>query len=210
MEEGMIPLIRKEMSRKNSAELLQILEEYDTEEYTLEAFEAIRQVLKERNINPPDLPLSSASKELLKRDECLDNEEKRIKEVKSRHGCLMAWLILIIIMNSAVALMYLINPLRRGMISQILPNVPVWVSIVSIVISIFIVVCAIALLLWKKWGFWGICATSVVSLIVNLSVGSSGIGQVLFSVFNCLLGVVLLFGVLHIGKKENKGWPQLK
>jgi hypothetical protein len=56
----------------------------------------------------------------------------------------------------------------------------------------------------KKWGFWGFIASSIVALFVNLSIGM-GIGQSLLG----LVGIALLYGVLHIGK-ENKGWPQLE
>ncbi|MBE3115530.1 MAG: hypothetical protein IMZ59_08460 [Actinobacteria bacterium] len=147
-------------------------------------------------------------------------------EAKNRHGCLMTWLVLIIIVNSVTALGYLMYLLLgRGMISQMLQiqmpqsqmlqiqmllNIPAWIFPVSIVFSIFNVVCAIVLLRWKKWGFWGFCATSVAMLVVNLSFVSRGIGPVLVSVLTGLLGVLVLFGVLHIGDKENKGWPQLK
>lgn len=146
-------------------------------------------------------------------------------EAKNRHGCLMTWLVLIIIVNSLTTLSYLIYTFGRGMISQVLQgqmlssqmlqiqmllDIPVWVFSLLIALSIFNIVCAIALLLWKKWGFWGFCATSVAMLVVNLSFVSRGIGPVLVSVLTGLLGVLVLFGVLHIGDKENKGWPQLK
>ncbi|MFZ3387246.1 MAG: hypothetical protein WA120_08785 [Candidatus Hydromicrobium sp.] len=151
-------------------------------------------------------------------------------EAKNRHGCLMTWLVLIIIVNSLGVLGYLMSLLGRGMITQVLQsqtfqsqmpqsqmlqiqmllNIPAWVFPVSIVFSIFNVLCAIALLRWKKWGFWGFCATSVAMLVVNLLFFSRGIGPVLVSVLTGLLGVLVLFGVLHIGNKENKGWPQLK
>ncbi|MCJ7727835.1 MAG: hypothetical protein MUO96_04230 [Actinobacteria bacterium] len=151
-------------------------------------------------------------------------------EAKNRHGCLMAWLVLIIIVNSLTTLSYLIYTFGRGMITQVLQSqtfqsqmpqsqmlqiqmlldIPVWVFSLLIALSIFNVVCAIALLLWKKWGFWGYCATSVTALVINLLFVSRGIGPVLVSVLTGLLGVLVLFGVLHIGDKENKGWPQLK
>ena len=151
-------------------------------------------------------------------------------EAKIRHGCLTAWLVLIIIVNSVGALGYLMYLLGRDIIYQMLQsqmyqsqmsqsqllqiqtllNIPVWVFLVSIVFSIFNLVCAIALFLWKKWGFWGFCASSVVALVLNLSVSSSGIGQVISSTLISLVLVLVLFGVLHIGSKENKGWTQLK
>jgi hypothetical protein len=122
-------------------------------------------------------------------------------DAKSRHGCLTAWLVLIIVASSASALFYLLG---GELIRRTLPNAPEWAFGVLIVFSFFNLVCAVALFKWKKWGFWGFCVSSVVALVVNLSIGLSiakGAGG--------LIGVLLLYGVLHIGK-ENKGWPQLE
>jgi len=121
-------------------------------------------------------------------------------DAKRRHGCLTAWLVLTIVANSATVLMYV---LRSETIRRSLPNAPGWTLPLLIVVSLFNLVCAGALLQWKKWGFWGSCASAVVSLVVNLWLGL-GTG-----VAGAVVGVLLLYGVLHIGK-ENKGWPQLE
>ena len=121
-------------------------------------------------------------------------------EQKQRHGCLTAWLVLMIMGNSAAALIYL---LARQTIKQAFPASPGWLFPVLAVFSIFNLVCAIALFKWKSWGFWGFLLSSIVAFIVNLSTGL-GIGQSLLG----LLGIVLLYAVLHIGKEE-KGWSQL-
>jgi hypothetical protein len=63
--------------------------------------------------------------------------------------------------------------------------------------------------MWKKWGFWGYCATSVSALAINLVYFSSGTLTMIINITGGLLAVLILFGVLHIGR-ENKGWPQLK
>jgi hypothetical protein len=122
-------------------------------------------------------------------------------DAKKRHGCLTAWLVLMIVGNAAAALMYLLG---SAMIRENLPGAPGWAFPVLIVFALFNLVCAVALFQWKKWGFWGCCVSSVVVLVVNLSIGL-GAGTVLFG----LVGVLLLYGVLHIGK-EDKGWPQLE
>lgn len=119
---------------------------------------------------------------------------------KIRHGCLTAWLVLMIIANAATASMYLRG---SGTIRATTPNMPGWALPVLIVASIFSLVCAIAFFQWEKWGFWGICATSVVAMAVNL-LADLGICPT----FSGLLGVSLLYGTLHIGT-DNKGWPQL-
>ena len=105
-----------------------------------------------------------------------------------------------IIANSATALMYLVGAedIRRE-----IPDIPQWSFPVLIVGAILNLVFAIALLRWKEWGFWGFVATSVVIFLVNLSLGFS-FGRALVG----LLGVAILYGVLHIGK-ERKGWSQL-
>jgi len=123
-----------------------------------------------------------------------------MEEGKKRHGCLTAWLILMLVANSVAALAYLLG---RDAIQKQLPNMPDWAFPVLVVMCLFNLACAIALFRWKKWGFWGFCVSSVIALAVNLSIGL-GVGQSLCG----LIGVALLYGVLQIGK-ENKGWPQL-
>ncbi len=132
------------------------------------------------------------------------NEETPIPESttqgKQRHGCLTAYLVVMIIANAAVAVMYLIG--KEG-IKQALPQMEDWVFPVLIGVGIFNLVCAIALFRWKKWGFWGFVASSCLMLVINLSIGL-GIGQSIGG----LVGVAVLYGVLQIGN-EDKGWPQL-
>ena len=119
---------------------------------------------------------------------------------KKRHGCLTAYLVLMIVVNSASALIYLFGSeaVRRNA-----PNMPGWALPVLVVMGIFNLICAIALFRWKKWGFWGFVVSAVAAFFVNLSIGIKP-GFTLFG----LLGVAILYGVLHIGKEE-KGWPQL-
>lgn len=119
---------------------------------------------------------------------------------KSRHGCLTAFLVFMIVANSATVIFYLFG---SDAISRALPNAPGWVFIVLAVFSAFNLVCAIALFRWKKWGFWGFCLSGVVALVINVSIGL-GVGRSLSG----LIGIAILYGVLHIGK-DNKGWPQL-
>jgi len=57
---------------------------------------------------------------------------------------------------------------------------------------------------WKKWGFWGFALSSLIVFAVNLAVGLNITSAILG-----LVGVAVLFGVLHIDK-ENKGWTQLE
>jgi len=124
-----------------------------------------------------------------------------IGATKSRHGCLTTWLVLMIVANSATALMYLFG---SEAIRRALPSAPGWVFPVLGVFALFNLVCSVALLQWKKWGFLGFSVSSVVTLAVNLSMGLG-----LVPALGGLLGLLVLYGVLQIGR-ENKGWPQLE
>ena len=121
-------------------------------------------------------------------------------EHKKRHGCLTAYLIFMIIANSATPLMYLLG---GNAIRQNIPDMPGWALPVLAVFGVFNLMCAIALFKWKKWGFWGFTASAVIVACINLSIGI-GIGSVIVG----LAGVAVLYGVLQIGQ-ENKGWAQL-
>ena len=107
--------------------------------------------------------------------------------------------------NSVLALLvaclyFLVNP---EVIRRTAPNLPGWVFPFMIAAGVSNVLCAVALFRWKKWGFWGFVATTVLALAMNLYLGlkptasSSG-----------LLGVAILYGVLHVGR-ERRGWDQL-
>ena len=80
---------------------------------------------------------------------------------------------------------------------------PNWALAVLVIVSIINLICAIALFRWKRWGFWGFVGSAVIVFFLNLAMGL-GLGTALAG----LLGIGILYGVLHIGK-ERKGWTQL-
>ena len=123
------------------------------------------------------------------------------EQIKQRHGCLTASLILMIIVNSLTAPIYLLG---SKAIRQHLPTIPDWMFTVLVLMSTANLVCAIALFKWKKWGFFGFAGTSIICFVMNLVAGFNMIQALLG-----LLGPVILYGVLQIGK-EKKAWPQLE
>jgi hypothetical protein len=126
---------------------------------------------------------------------------------RRRHGCLTAWLIFMLVANSllAVALVLtgvLSNTLNEAAAQQGTPVLPGWAIFVSIGILLFNIVCAIALLNWKKWGFYGFLGSTVASFVINLALGvpiAQSIGG--------FIGVAILYGLLNLG--EEKAWPRL-
>jgi len=69
--------------------------------------------------------------------------EATVPQEKERHGCLTAYLVLAIIANSATALIYLFG---AAAIKRSVPNMPDWAFPVLIVLVLFNLACAIALL----------------------------------------------------------------
>jgi hypothetical protein len=124
-------------------------------------------------------------------------------ELKQRHGCVTAWLILIIVINTITALIYLF---AGDTIASKLPGEvsPFMLSLLGI-LGVANVVSAILLFKWKKYGFWGFVTTSVGTLIINLMIGI-GIGQSLFG----LIGIGVLYGVLQIKKGDISAWENLE
>jgi hypothetical protein len=120
---------------------------------------------------------------------------------KQRHGCLTAWLILMIIANSLTSLAFFMG---SQSVRLNFPMAPPWAFPVLGALGVINLVCAIALFKWKKWGFFGFAASSIVAFVVNLMVGVP-ILQALLGI----VGFVVLFAVLQIGT-ENKGWTQLE
>ncbi|MEO7966752.1 MAG: hypothetical protein ABIT38_22870 [Gemmatimonadaceae bacterium] len=117
-----------------------------------------------------------------------------------RHGCLTTYLVFVIIVNAALCLVYLFGSgaLRRRGVST-----PDWAFWALAICGVANVVSAIALLRWQRWGFWAFVASAIVGIAINLSIGLGPQGVV-----GALVGIAILYGVLHIGK-ERKAWPRL-
>lgn len=75
-----------------------------------------------------------------------------MNEQKKRHGCLTAWLILMLIGNSAAVLIYVLG---SAAVSQTYPNAPGWTFPALILLGILNIVFVVALLRWKKMGVLG-------------------------------------------------------
>jgi hypothetical protein len=122
------------------------------------------------------------------------------EKTKKRHGCLTAYLIFLIVVIAITVIYYIAD--SKSLKSTL--KLPGWSLPVSAVLCLLEIVCAIAIFKWKRWGFWGFCVLAMAALIVNIS---SGLG-IATSIIG-LVGIAIMYGVLNIGNKENKGWPQL-
>lgn len=122
---------------------------------------------------------------------------------KQRHGCVTAWIIIMIAGNSITALVYL---LASELITENLAgNVPTLLIILLGLVGIANVIFSVMLLQWKKSGFWGFCLTSVVALVINTNIGLD-ITQSLLG----LIGIGVLYGILQIKKGNRSAWENLE
>jgi len=129
------------------------------------------------------------------------NENPKVS--KQRHGCVTAWLILMIVANSLTAGLYLF---AKEMVTKSLPgDVSTPLIILLGICAIGNVIFSVMLFQWKKLGFWGFVVTGVGAIIINLIIGFS-IGQSLFG----LAGIAILYGVLQIKQGNFTAWENLE
>ncbi len=83
-------------------------------------------------------------------------------------------------------------------------KMPTWAFGALALCGVVNVISAVALLRWQRWGFWAFVASALVGVVVNFSIGLGPQGVV-----GAAAGILILYGVLHIGK-EQKAWPRLQ
>jgi hypothetical protein len=128
---------------------------------------------------------------------------ENLNVAKQRHGCVTAWLVLMIIANSLSAV---ISLFASEMITENLPgDVSTSMIILLGILGIANIIFSVMLFQWKKFGFWGFIITSIGAFIINLSIGL-GIGQSLFG----LVSIAILYGILQIKKDNIPAWDNLE
>jgi hypothetical protein len=119
----------------------------------------------------------------------------------ARHGCLTAWLILIIIANTLGAIICLVLPFT---VADLHTRLSAWflpVMLIAFLLSVAAIVCAVALFRWKRWGFYGYAIVKAVDIVLGALLGNP---SALFGV----VGIIILLGLLHMGG-SNKAWYNL-
>jgi hypothetical protein len=121
---------------------------------------------------------------------------------KERHGCLTAWLILMLIGNAFSAITLLLFKEQLKLSAAIDPSN--WTFSILFLLSLANLGFAVLLFKYRKLGFWGFLASSLLAFAFNLHLGQgllqSGIG---------LVGIILLYGLLQIPKNNKTGWEHL-
>ncbi len=124
-------------------------------------------------------------------------------ENKERHGCVTAWLILMLVTNSIVAIIYFFA--RESVTDNLPGNVSESMILLLGLLSISNVGFAILLFRWKRWAFYGFVVTSLGAFLINLDIGL-GIGQSLLG----LVGIAILYGILQIKKHNTSAWDHME
>ena len=116
---------------------------------------------------------------------------------KQRHGCVTAWLVLIIVVNSLITITYLF---ASDLITNNRSNVSTTMIVLLGILGVANIIFAVMLLQWQKFGFWGFIASSIV-VMIGIEVGQSVLG---------LVGVAVLYIILHIKKDNVTAWDNLE
>jgi uncharacterized membrane protein (DUF2068 family) len=125
-------------------------------------------------------------------------------QTKQRHGCLTAWLILMMIGNALVSLVYFfIDPklFPKGTAIELNKTTTILLGLLSLINLIF----AIGLWFWKKWAFYGFAMTAGLMFFTNLNMGVD-----VLSSSTSFIGIMLLFYVLQIRQNGISGWENLE
>ena len=132
----------------------------------------------------------------------MENYDELNERPKQRHGCVTTWLILLIIVNSIFAILYLFfgDIIAQNFMGEISSPILILLAILVTANVIF----SVLLLKWKKIGFFGFIISGIVALIVNLHIGI-GIAQSIRGLF----GIAILYGVLQIKKDNISAWKNL-
>ncbi|CAN5218093.1 hypothetical protein BH10PLA2_BH10PLA2_20380 [soil metagenome] len=209
IDSAIVRTIKANFAETPSAELVHMLQVRDMSKWSEEAMAAAQEVLDDRTqgraFEPqPKLPFNGEVVEVSQ------------GEPKQRLGCLTAWLVLMVLAN----VIFLVRmPLTLSAIQASNPSFPHWVIWPNIILTALNIVFAIALLNWKKWGFFGVLATSLVAVTLHLYVLShldletrfprSVVNSVSAFAAGPLVGLLILFVLLKLGGKES-GWSQLE
>ena len=128
---------------------------------------------------------------------------ENLQNQKQRHGCLTAWLVLMMLVYTAnMAYSVVLSFIVMTPMQMIIPK---WIFFLLAAICILNVVFAIFIFRWKKWAFWGFLVTSLITMGINIYTGN-GILSSLVGLF----GVGILFALLQLRENGTSAWENLE
>ncbi|MES2266640.1 MAG: hypothetical protein V4520_07755 [Bacteroidota bacterium] len=118
-----------------------------------------------------------------------------------RHGCVTAWLIIMLLINALLPILYFSTALT---LAHKL-NTSVLIIYALGIIGLSNMVFTILMLKWKKIGFYAFAILGIITCAININIGISVISSLLG-----LVGFVILYGVFQIEKNGISTWKYLK
>jgi len=118
---------------------------------------------------------------------------------KHRHILLTFLLMLIVSVNATVYYLHLSGDLNFAELNEL----PIWAFYYIANLPLLNIICAVALLLWKKWGFWGFVITTILEVLIYILLGL-GIEKAL----PAIISLFVIYTFLNIGKDKN-AWSKL-
>lgn len=145
-------------------------------------------------------------KDILVERHVLEIENPKIHEdapKKLRHGCVTAWLVIMIAANAIFSIAYLAAGEKVLIIvPQELRPLVAFILIIAGILNIYF---ASLLLSWKKSGFTGLTVMSVIMFFVNLYMGLGFLTSI-----TGLAGIFIFYIILQITKNGISAWEQLE
>ena len=137
-----------------------------------------------------------------------------MEKLKKRHGCLTAWLVVLIILNtfsilSSVITYFFFDPEMFQMPGMPAIDLPTWLIAAGALYAVICLIFTIALFMWRKWAFWGYIGVNMLYIAIIMLAGRPFL-EIIYGLISSVIVIVILFGVLQIGGDENKGWKQLE
>ena len=107
-----------------------------------------------------------------------------------RSGCLTAFIIILIVLYALGAIGYfLAGPLLAGMV----PGYTAASSIYSGILSLLSIVFLFGVWKYKKWGFYGFIAVSIINIVLSIFMG----GDIITSVISGLIFPLILYFLIR-------------
>lgn len=129
--------------------------------------------------------------------------ERNSSIIKKRHGCVTAYLILIVVLSALGGLIYL-SSLILGLAVDTKFQIPKIQILFFAILAAMNVVSVILIWKWKKTGFWLLTASAVCTFILNFMNGHG------IYAFIGLAGVIVLLSVLQFERDEVSAWDNLE
>lgn len=129
------------------------------------------------------------------------NSDENSQDFKSRHNVLSIYIIFFMLCDLYMIKANLDSNIENDIFlykhSETINSFLIGLNITDVILSLF-------LLKWRKWAFWMLVLTSVISVYLNIFLDESILPLVGF------FYIIVLFALLHLKKNNISGWSKLR